>query len=56
VSVCVALDARPWSLVCSQIPFAELPRATTLEEVEALLPLNLDRARPRDARQFSSVG
>lgn len=36
--------------------FAELPRATTLEEVEALLPLNVDVARLQDAGQFSPVG
>jgi transposase len=35
---------------------AELPRATTLEEVEALLPRNVDRARLQDAGQFSPVG
>jgi transposase len=32
-----------------------LPRATTLDEVEALLPGRIDRARLQDAGQFSSV-
>jgi hypothetical protein len=36
--------------------FAELPRATTIDEVEALLPGRIDRARLQDAGQFSSVG
>ena len=35
--------------------FAELPRATTIDEVEALLPRNVDRARLQDAGRFSSV-
>jgi transposase len=34
---------------------AELPKATTLDQVEALLPRNVDPARLQDASQFSSV-
>jgi transposase len=37
-----------------RVVLAELPRATTLEEVEGLLPRNLDPARLHDARQFST--
>jgi transposase len=35
--------------------FAELPRATTLEQVEALLPRNVDPARLQREGQFSAV-
>jgi hypothetical protein len=33
----------------------ELPKATTLDHVEALLPRNVDPARLQDASQFSTV-
>lgn len=36
--------------------FAELPVATTLEDVETLLPRNVDPQRLQDASQFSPVG
>ncbi len=36
--------------------FNELPRATTLAEVEALPPRNIDPARLQDGSQFSPVG
>ena len=35
---------------------AELPKATTLDQVEALLPRNVDLVRLQDASQFSAVG
>ncbi len=37
-----------------RLVLAELPRATTLDEVEALLPPNLDPARLQDPSQFST--
>jgi hypothetical protein len=36
--------------------FAELPAATTLDDVEALLPRNVNLQRLQDASQFSPVG
>ena len=36
--------------------FAELPRATTVEELEALLPRHIDPARLQDPVQFSAIG
>jgi len=35
--------------------FAELPRATTLAEIEVLLPRNVDRSRLQDGSQFNAV-
>jgi transposase len=38
-----------------RLVFAELPRATTLAEVEALLPRRIDHARLQDGSQLSAV-